>query len=175
MLVWMFFGFGGPQNPHTGGGQGGVGGGRTTDSADPCPADKRRFFNWLASPLGKMAQDLNTTKTLMLTEAAKEGGWTTKNLDHNQPLNNPFGVNKINSKGQASGNIAYPTLDAAIDYWKGRFGDRVRGTQTADDFINGLENPAQGQPYNANVEGYTKAFKGVYDSMVKYMKTCGIQ
>jgi hypothetical protein len=50
-----------------------------------------------------MAQDLNTTKTLMLTEAAKEGGWTTKNLDHNQPLNNPFGVNKINSKGQASG------------------------------------------------------------------------
>jgi len=139
-----------------------------------CPPDKQRFFTWLATPLGKMAQDLNTTKTLMLTEAAKEGGWTTKNLDHNQPLNNPFGVNKI-SGGKAAGNVAYPTLDAAIDYWKGRFGDRVQGTQTADKFINGLEHPAQGQPYNTNVDGYTKAYMDVYNSMVKYMKTCGIQ
>jgi hypothetical protein len=121
-----------------------------------------------------MAQDLNTTKTLMLTEAAKEGGWTTKNLDHNQPLNNPFGVNKISGR-KAAGNVSYPTLDAAIDYWKGRFGDRVQGTQTADNFINGLEHPAQGQPYNTNVDGYTKAYMDVYKSMVKYMKTCGIQ
>jgi hypothetical protein len=50
-----------------------------------CPADKRRFFNWLAGPLAQMAEDLNTTLALLLTLAAKEGGWTTADLNHNQP------------------------------------------------------------------------------------------
>ena len=85
-----------------------------TDFTDPsgktcCTPEKRRFFDWLNGPLGKMASDLNTLKALLLTEAAKEGGWTTGSLDHNQPLNNPFGVNKINGKGQAAGNIQYPS------------------------------------------------------------------
>jgi len=117
----------------------------------------------LVDPLGKMAQDLNTTKALMFTLAAKEGGWIKEHLDHNQPLNNPFGVNRI-KYGRAAGNVNYPSLDAAIEYWKQRFGDRVRGTQTPDAFINGLERPAQGAPYNRNVEQYTKAFMDVYNS-----------
>jgi hypothetical protein len=121
-----------------------------------------------------MAQDLNTTNTLMLTEAAKEGGWTTKNLDHNQPLNNPFGVNKI-SGGKAAGNVAYPTLDAAIDYWKGRFGDRVQGAQTADDFLKGLQHPSTGQPYNTQDPKYEDKFRAINNSMLKFMKLCGIQ
>jgi RHS repeat-associated protein len=139
-----------------------------------CPPDKQRFFTWLSEPLGKMAQDLNTTKTLMLTEAAKEGGWTTKNLDHNQPLNNPFGVNKI-SKGQAAGNVAYASLDDAIQYWGGRFGDRVRGAQTADDFLKGLQHPSTGQPYNTQDPKYEDKFRAINNSMLKFMKLCGIQ
>jgi hypothetical protein len=122
-----------------------------------------------------MAKDLGTTKTLMLTQAAKEAGWTKDSLDHNQPLNNPFGVNRINNKGQAAGNIKYSSLDDAIQYWKQRFGDRVRGTQTADDYINGLERPTKGDPYNANVAKYTKDFMNVYNTMLKYMKICGIK
>jgi hypothetical protein len=123
-----------------------------------------------------MAQDLNTSNTFLLTEAAKEGGWTTNHLDHNQPLNNPFGVNKINSQGKAAGNVAYPTVDAAIDYWKGRFGEQVRGTQTAQDFINGLEYPPPGgHRVNSNVKDYVRDYLDVYNSMVKYMKLCGVQ
>jgi len=122
-----------------------------------------------------MAKDLNTTKTLLLTLAAKEGGWTTEHLNHNQPLNNPFGVNSINRKGQAAGNIRYTTLDEAIKYWKQRFGDRVRGAQTVDAFINGLERPTTGDPYNANVDAYTKEFKNVHNTMLRYMSACGIQ
>jgi RHS repeat-associated protein len=164
-----------------GGGAGGEGDGGLSlgfggDPADPdaCPADKRRFFNWLAGPLATMAQDVNTTLTLMLTLAAKEGGWTTGDLNHNQPLNNPFGVNRI-SHGRAAGNVHYPSLDAAIQYWEETFGDRVRGAQSAEAFINGLEHPAQGAPYNKNIEKYTKVFMDVYSSMLKYMKICGIQ
>jgi RHS repeat-associated protein len=140
---------------------------------DPCPPDKRRFFDWLGGPLGKMAQDLNTTKELLLTHAAKEGGWTTSDLNHNQPLNNPFGVNNI-SKGKAVGNVPYPSLDAAIGYYEQRYA-RLQGTQTPEDFINRLEHPAQGAPYNKNVKTYTTEYMKVYNSMLKYMKICGIQ
>jgi hypothetical protein len=80
--------------------------------------------------------------------AAKEGGCIAKDLDHNMPLNNPFGVNKIRH-GVAVGNVDYPSLAAAIQYWEDTFCNRVRGAQTVDDFIKGLQHPAQGQPYNS--------------------------
>jgi hypothetical protein len=127
-----------------------------------CPPDKLRFF-------------INTTLSLMLTQAVKEGGWIKEHLDHNQPLNNPFGVNRINGKRQASGNVAYSSLDAAIQDWERRYGDRIRGVQTPDDYIDKLEHPTNGQPYNAKVDEYTKDFKDDYDSVLKYMKLCGVQ
>lgn len=43
-----------------------------------CPADKRKFFNWLAGPLAKMAQDLNTTLEVLLTLAVKERAGTKR-------------------------------------------------------------------------------------------------
>jgi hypothetical protein len=138
----------------TGGGRRGGGGQQKKakeqkSTSDSCPPEKRRFFNWLDGPLGQMAKDLNTTKTLMLTMAVKEAGWTARDLDHNEPLNNPFGVNRINNRGQAAGNIKYSSLDEATRYWKQRFGDRVRGAQSVDDFLKGLQHPTQGQPYNS--------------------------
>ena len=139
----------------------------------PCPPDKRRFFDWLVDPLRKMAQDLNTTLTLLLTHAAKEAGWNNKYLDHNQPLNNPFGVNNI-SKGKAVGNASYPSLDAAIDYYEKRYA-RLRGAQTPEDFINALERPAHDIPFNSDVEHYTTEYMKVYNTMLKFMKLCGIQ
>lgn len=146
---------------------------RIQSQKDPCPPSQRRFFNWLTDALGKMAQDLNVSLTLMLTMAAKEGGWTKGDLDHNQPLNNPFGVNRIKN-GQAAGNIDYSSLDAAIGYWEGRFGDRVRGAQTPGDFVNGLQHPSNGDPYNSKDPDYESKFTKVYNTMVKYMKICGI-
>lgn len=61
-----------------------------------------------------MATDLGTTQQLMLTMAAKEGGWTTAALNHNQPLNNPFGVNIIKN-GRAAGNKAERTVSVFAD------------------------------------------------------------
>jgi hypothetical protein len=73
-----------------------------------------------------MASDLSTTQQLMLTMAAKEGGWTAAALNHNQPLNNPFGVNTIKN-GRAAGNKSYPTLGAAIQDWENKFGGTGSG------------------------------------------------
>ncbi len=141
---------------------------------DPCPKEKRCFFNWLDSPLGKAAQDLETTKTLMFTMAAKEGGWTQPALDHNMPLNNPFGVNRIKN-GQAVGNIAYPSLPAAVQAWENIFGSRVTGDKTPQDFVRNLQHPAApGKPYNSVNPNYEDDFEQVYNAVVRFMKLCGI-
>jgi RHS repeat-associated protein len=145
-----------------------------------CPPEKRRFFDWLDKPLGGMASDLGTTKTLMLTLAAKEAGWTEKDLDHNQPLNNPFGVNKINKKGQAAGNINYPTLGNAIEDWKVQgtaaggipWGERVKGAETPADFVRALQHPTKGLPYNTQDPRWEKNFYAI--EMPKWMERCGI-
>ena len=138
-----------------------------------CPPDKQRFFTWLAAPLGKMAQDLNTTLALTLTPAAKEGGWLGFQLDHNQPLNNPFGVNRI-AGGKAVGNISYPSLDAAIAYYKGRYGSSVQGSQAPDQYVYGLEHLPDGTKFNADEKKYTDKFGEVYTSMLKFMNICGV-
>ena len=142
---------------------------------DPCPQEKRCFFNWLDGPLGKAAQDLDTTKTLMFTMAAKEGGWTPDALAHNMPLNNPFGVNNIKN-GQAVGNKQYTSLPAAVEAWERNYGDRVRGIKQPDDFVYELMHPAPpARPYNEkSASHYEDDFQNIYDSVVKFMKLCGI-
>ncbi len=141
---------------------------------DPCPKEKRCFFNWLDGPLGQAAQDLDTTKTLMLTMAAKEGGWTPQDLAHNMPLSNPFGVNRT-KKGEAAGNINYPSLPAAIAAWEKNFGDRVNGDKDPGDFVHDLQHPdPPDKPYNSKNPNYEKDFEDVYDAVVKFMKLCGI-
>ncbi|MBI2875537.1 MAG: hypothetical protein HYY20_01500, partial [Candidatus Tectomicrobia bacterium] len=78
----------------------GLGGGK-----DPaCTEEKQVFFNWVHKAIEQMADNLNVPENFLLILAAKEGGWTQKNHYHNMPLNNPFGVNRINEKGQAAGN-----------------------------------------------------------------------
>jgi len=121
-----------------------------------------------------MGDDLNVPEPLLLTEAAKEGGWTTDHLNHNMPLNNPFGVNKICSGGVACGNVAYNSLDDAINSWEKQFGDRVRNVDTPDDFAYGLQHPDNGKPYNSADPNYENRYQDVYDSMRNWMKACNV-
>jgi hypothetical protein len=109
-----------------------------------------------------MGDDLNTHEDFLLTLAAKEAGWTQSALDHNEPLNNPFGVNTIKD-GRAAGNKSYNSLDEAIQEWKRIFGDRVRDTQKLQEFIDGLQ--CKGKPcnkYNSATSNYEEIFKKVY-------------
>ena len=154
---------------------------RPTDSSDalgtcpdPCPKDKRRFFNWLVNPLNGMAQDLNVPEPFLLALAAGEAGWNDVYLDHNIPLNNPFGTNSINESGEAAGNVAYPNLDSAIDSWENNFGDRVVDDQDPASFVNDLQNPVSGSPYNTQNPNYVPTYLKLYNSVLKWMKRCGI-
>jgi RHS repeat-associated protein len=144
-------------------------------AASSCPPEKQRFFDWLSEPLGRMGDDLNVPEPLLLTEAAKEGGWTTKDLNHNQPLNNPFGVNSICKGGAACGNVGYDSLDAAINDWESKFGDRVQGVDTPDDFAYGLQHPDRGQPYNSADPNYENKYQDLYPDVQKWMGRCNVQ
>jgi len=139
---------------------------------DGCPPEKRRFFDWLDEPLGGMATDLNVREPLLLTLAAKEGGWDDRGLNHNIPLNNPFGVNKI-IKGKAAGNIQYASLSEAISEWERMWGDRVRDVDTREGFVNGLQHPRIGKPYNTADPRWAEKYMGI--DMQKWMNNCGIQ
>jgi hypothetical protein len=120
-----------------------------------------------------MANDLNTNADFLYTLAAKEAGWTGDALDHNLPLNNPFGVNII-KKGQAAGNKKYASLDDPIKDWEKLFGNRVSGKNTADDFIAGLLcKGGNCNPYNVANPNYESDYKNVYKSVLKYKETCG--
>ncbi len=141
---------------------------------DPCPPEKRRFFNWLDAPLGMMASNLETSKALLFALAAKEGGWTTEALNHNIRLNNPFGVNSINHR-QAAGNIQYQSLQQAISDWQALFGDRIYGDTVPGTFADDLQHPGVGRPYNSQNPNYVPQFLQVYESVLRFMRLCNIQ
>jgi hypothetical protein len=50
----------------------------------------------------------------------------------------------------------------------------VQGVDTAADFVNGLEHPKYGEPYNSNIPAYTEVYKEDYGYLTDYMKRCGI-
>ncbi|HME42130.1 MAG TPA: hypothetical protein VKF36_03505 [Syntrophorhabdales bacterium] len=141
-----------------------------------CPPDKVRFFDWLYLPIRQMAKDLNTDEDFLFALAAREGGWTDDSLDHNMPLNNPFGVNKINDKGQAAGNKKYSTLTEAIEDWKKTgqgtsFGERVRNAKTAQEFVDRLQGKnMKYRPYNTFDDKYAEHYMEVFVSVPKYKK-----
>jgi hypothetical protein len=141
-----------------------------------CPPDKVRFFDWLYLPVRQMAKDLGTDEDFLFALAAKEGGWISDSLDHNTPLNNPFGVNKINDKGEAVGNKKYSTLDEAIEAWKKTgqgvsFGERVRNAKTAQEFIDRLQGKnMKYHPYNTVDSKYAEHYMEVFVSVPKYKK-----
>ncbi len=135
-----------------------------------CTENKRRFFNWLAQPLARMAQDLNTTQRIMLTLAAKEGGWDKSSLDHNEALNNPFGVNHIKG-GRAVGNVDYGKdgLPKAIADWESGH-SYVNGITDGSKFVQTLLD----HHYNTVKPHYADEYMGLYDDVYCAIISCKV-
>ncbi len=134
-----------------------------------CSADKQRFFDWLAESLTAMAKDLDTTKQIMLTLAVKEGGWNKIALDHNQPLQNPFGVNYIVDR-KAAGNKKYTSLQDAINEWKQNH-SYVQGVKDPQAFVNAL----LAHHYNTVNPNYGGEFMDRYADVGRAMISCSVQ
>ncbi len=146
-----------------------------------CTADKQRFFNWVSKALSDMAADLGTTPQIIMTLAVKEGGWNKPALDHNQPLNNPFGIN-LTKHGSAVGNRRYATLNDATTAWKSERvlnyttqqyvirGEHVRGITDAKKFVTALLE----LHYNTVNPSYDVEFVARYDDVGRAMKACNV-
>lgn len=150
-----------------------------TKAASPCGPNQRRFFDWLDNPtISGMAKHLGTTRTMIFTLAAKEGGWTADALDHNIPLNNPFGVN-WSDKTHAKGNRNYNRtpfgagLSDAVSDWENSVtaAPYVQGKTKPEDFVDALL--AHG--YNSNRKVYRGVFLSIAGSMPGHMKDCGVK
>lgn len=50
----------------------------------------------------------------------------------------------------------------------------VKGAQTAEKYVYGLEHLPDGTKFNADEKGYTSEFGKVYKSVLKFMEICGI-
>jgi RHS repeat-associated protein len=135
-----------------------------------CTADKERFFTWLVPTAKRMASDTDTTMQLILTQAVKEGGWDKTGLDHNQPLNNPFGVNKIEHR-KAVGNVKYASLDDAVKAWEAMYDQYVHGAKDPGTFVQDLLN----HNYNTVNPNYRQEFEDRYKDVGCAMKACGVQ
>lgn len=119
-----------------------VSGGKPIKKRD-CWADKKRFFEWLCNAIPKLAKEIEVDANVLYALAAKEGGWTDGDLDHNIPLNNPFGIQIIKNKIPVA-NRSYPTIGAAMENWKIqgpgiKYPDRVRGKKTTQAIIDGFQ------------------------------------
>jgi hypothetical protein len=149
------------------------------NAISPCTPNQRRFFDWLDNPtISGMANHLGTTRTMIFTLAAKEGGWQKDNLDHNIPLNNPFGVNwsdKTGAKGNRNYNLAPfgAGLPDAVSDWENNVhaAQYVQGVKRPEDFANALLTHG----YNKNKAPWKKNFLSIAESMPGHMKDCGVK
>jgi hypothetical protein len=119
-----------------------------------------------------MSKRLDVPRDLLFNLAAKEGGWRADGLDHNMPLNNPFGVNVIKDR-EAAGNRGYPSVDDAIADWERQYGDRIRGARSQEDMVNALLRPTPpALPYNVKDPGWETKFYNI--NVQKWREACGV-
>lgn len=104
------------------------------DPPDPCPKNKRFFFEFATDVINGLAKQLNTNPDFLLALSSFESGWLTQDNFHNYLLKNLFGVTE-----GGGNNLQYASFQEAADDWAEKFGDKVRGAQTFDDFLNGLK------------------------------------
>lgn len=119
-----------------------AGSGAATQPTKKYPGgDPEVYLDKMESILGELAKRLDISPTWIMGLSSYESGWLD---DHNMSLNNPFGVTRAGGK-----NLEFESLQEAADYWERHYGDRVRGAKSAQEFVDRLQNPRLGKPYNS--------------------------
>jgi hypothetical protein len=108
------------------------------------PQRNNRFFNVLDARLGDLADSLALPRNYLRGLAAHESGYYD---DHNLGLANPLGLTKAGGP-----NLAFPSVDDAIAYWRQLYGGQVRGASSPEDFAQRL----LGRRDGAKVSGWNQ-------------------
>jgi hypothetical protein len=145
---------------------------------DPGPScDKREFFV-LYNYFKKMADKLNTDVDFIMAQSAEETLWMT--YETAKDNNNLFGVNRRNDDPRAyikihdgkkyGSNAVYGSIEECIQAWVKKWGEKVKGTKTIDEYINKLVNAG----YNENPTAYRAKIKKLYESVQTRKGKCNI-
>jgi len=102
----------------------------------------KRFFDRLYASLSRLAASLGLPEDYLLGLSAYESQYDN---NHNMALHNPFGLTAAGGN-----NLRFKSVDDAVKYWKGLYGDQVQGATSAANFVQRLEGKLNGTP----VEGW---------------------
>ncbi len=102
------------------------------------PSHVDRFFDIMHAPLQAASARLNLPPEYILGLSSYESGWLNS---HNTGLNNPLGL----TRGGAN-NLRFQSNEAAVRYWERLYGEQVRGSTSAEDFVDRLRGQLNGQP-----------------------------
>jgi uncharacterized Zn-binding protein involved in type VI secretion len=139
--------------------------------------DKSDFFA-LYNYFKKMADELDTDVDFIMAQAAEESAWGTSRAAKegynlfgvNRPLNDPRIYKGEDGKLYGT-NAVYDSYESGIQAWVNKWGPRVKGAKTHDQYIDGLLDGG----YNPNKTAYKKRMKDAYKAVVKRKTACGIQ
>ncbi len=142
-------------------GTSGGGGARCEDRHDA-------FFKDMVEPATKLATQYNFDPAFLLALSAYESGW----LDpHNRGLNNAFGLTRAGRR-----NLQFSSIEASVNYWGRRFGEKVKDASSIDDFINKLQTDERSRggfgKYNTLNENWATDLKKVYYTVLRLLLVC---
>ncbi len=133
-----------------------------------CTAQQNAFFSDLLGPIKKVAEQYNFDPNFLLGLAAHESGWMGP---HARDLNNPFGLTH-----GGHNNLSYGSIEQAVNYWAQQFGEKVKGAQSIDDFVNRLQTDERAQggtgKYNTQDPNWATEVRDGYDSVKRRRGKC---
>jgi len=145
------------------------------DSGAIC--DKKEFFAFY-NYFKKMADKLDTNVDFIMAQSAEETGWMTSGAAKDG--NNFFGINrrrddpriykKLGHRQEEGTNAVYRSIEECIQAWVDKWGEKVRGAKTIDEYITKLINAG----YNVDPATYRIRIKKLYDSVKNRKDKCNI-
>ena len=165
---WYYWNPGGVGGGGGGGGQVKGGGGGASSAAppqsqtnDPCPADKRAFFNQMGI-YKSMASDMDTNVDFIIGLSALETGWGTSPASKN-------GHNLFGASDYKEVPLSYSGYQASADAWETRWAKDVRGVKDARTFYTNLVK----DQYNTH-KGYVDVLLKMGHAVTLFKKLCGV-
>lgn len=133
-----------------------------------CRPRFQKFFNLMIPLADQIASLWNTKANFILAVSAQESGYDPvySGPTHPTPIYDPYGVTHGGGPDVNYSSKPNP-LQAATDYWSGRYGQGVQGSQDIGTFAAKLR-PLYGQ----NAVWETKINK-IYPDVVRHREDCG--
>ncbi|MDR2208120.1 MAG: glucosaminidase domain-containing protein [Azoarcus sp.] len=138
--------------------------------------DKPKFFI-LYNYFKKMADKLNTNADFIMAQAAQESLWAESEaaikgynlFGFNRRIDDPR-IYRLPDGKHYGTNAVYGSIEEGIQAWVNKWGVKVKGVKTIEEYINKLNEAS----YNERPEVYKQKILNVHKSVLRRKERCGI-